>query len=127
MGFPFKKLKVYQKAAEWSYRVDTIAEALPSTQGDLLDILRKHSFRVPLEIVRGAGRPPRRQALHHFRNARRSAETCESVLLGLCQAGSGSKEIEAAALESGELRVTLDEIAAAIRSGLSAPDVFRNA
>lgn len=125
--FRFKKLKVYNKATDLWQRLHEISSGLPPAQDDLRDMLRKHALQITLEIVRGASRPPRRQAEGHFRSATRSAELCESVLVGLTQTGISSREIETGATELRDLQVILREIAEHIASGASAPDVFRDA
>jgi hypothetical protein len=125
--FRFRKLKVYNKANDLWQVLHEISTSLSPAQYDLRDMLRKHSLLITLEIVRGASRPPRRQAEGHFRSATRSAELCESVLIGLAQTGIPTKGIETAATEAGELKAMLCGIAENIASGARAPDVFRDA
>ena len=125
--FRFKKLKVYNKANDLWQRLHEISDSLPPAQLDLRDMLRKHSLLITLEIVRGASRPARRKAEGHFRSATRSAELCESVLIGLTQTGIQFKEIESAVTEVRALEAMLRDIAENIASGASAPDVFRDA
>ena len=124
---PYQRLKVYQKSCDLGDVLHQICEKLPPEFSDLREIIRKHDLTIMLSIVRGAGRPPRKEALRHFRMATRSAEFCESVLIGLRQSGITSVEIEKAFGWAGEVKAETSRIAALIQSGARAPDVFRDA
>ena len=124
--FRFEKLKVYQRAREFSRHLYAITEALPDGLGEVRDTLRRHNTTIVLKIARGTAEPTRREAIATFRIAARSAELCESLLARLRLAGAAVPELEVAELHAGELHGTLDEIARRIHSGARARDVFRD-
>jgi four helix bundle protein len=125
--FRFEKLKVYQRAREFSRHLYTITEALPDGLSEVRDTLRRHNTTIVLKIARGTAEPTRREAVATFRIAARSAELCESLLGRLRLVGAGLPELELAEARAGELHGTLDDIALRIHSGARARDVFRDA
>jgi four helix bundle protein len=126
-AFRFEKLKVYQRAREFSRRLYAITEALPNGLSEVRDTLRRHNTTIVLKIARGTAEPTRREAVATFRIAARSAELCESLLARLRLAGTAAPELEVAETLAGELHGTLDDIALRINSGARARDVFRDA
>ena len=125
--FRFEKLKVYQRAREFSRHLYAITEALPDGLGEVRDTLRRHNTTIVLKIARGTAEPTRREAVATFRIAARSAELCESLLARLRLTSPAVPELQPAETLAGELHCSLDDIALRIHSGARARDVFRDA
>jgi hypothetical protein len=96
--FSFDRLEVYRTAMEFTHVCSKLEDSLPARKADVRDMLARESTNVLLKIARGAAET-RRQAYHTFRQSRRSAEQCHSILDGLRMTGIGSQPHVTAGIE----------------------------
>ncbi|MGH7459621.1 MAG: hypothetical protein ACREMA_01160 [Longimicrobiales bacterium] len=96
--FSFDRLEVYRTAMEFTHVCSKLEDSLPGRKADVRDMLARESTNVLLKIARGSAET-RRQAFHTFRQSRRSAEQCHSILDGLRMTEIGSQPHVTAGIE----------------------------
>src|SRR5262245_61627408 len=80
--FSYERLEVYRTALEFAHVCSRLEDSLPRRRADLRDLLARESTNLIMKIARGSAEA-RQAAFQSFRQARRSAERCRSVLDGL--------------------------------------------
>lgn len=118
--FSYERLEVYRTAMEFTHVCSKLEDSLPGRKAEVRDMLARESTNLLMKIARGSAET-RRQAFHTFRQARRSAEQCQSILEGLRMTGIGSQPHATAGIELLErVESGLTEIIAEIQTKLKA-------
>ncbi len=80
MAFALEKLKVYQKAVDFTDRVASLTESFPRGYGFLADQLNRASLSIAANIAEGNGRVTKADRKNLFGIARGSVQECVPLL-----------------------------------------------
>lgn len=123
---PHERLRVYRVQNVAMRCLCTIMRELPPEQDQVNQWLGHGTMNMGIKMIRGFHQWRRAEARAAFKDARRGAELCESVLLGLHQHNIGRELQRQRGLQLlKQVLAGLDEIIARVDAGMCKRDVFR--